>query len=101
MQWLNGERWRKASYVLAGTALIASTPTSPAVAALQWPTPAGDPANTRFSALADITPDNIGTVRAAGARRVAVSHAICAAADPQAVARRFRAALISPVNDAP
>lgn len=44
-------------------------------------------------ALGGIGPENIGSVAAAGGRRVAVSGAICAADDPEPVARVLRAAL--------
>ncbi len=45
-------------------------------------------------ALGGIHPGNIEQVRAAGARRIAVSHAVCAAADPRAATRQLRAALV-------
>ncbi|HEX4610932.1 MAG TPA: thiamine phosphate synthase [Urbifossiella sp.] len=44
-------------------------------------------------ALGGIGPNNIGEVVAAGLRRVAVSAAVCAADDPEAIARVLRAAL--------
>jgi len=44
-------------------------------------------------ALGGIAPENIGQVVAAGARRVAVSSAICAADDPEQAARLLKAAL--------
>jgi thiamine-phosphate pyrophosphorylase len=44
-------------------------------------------------AIGGIRADNVAQVRAAGAQRIAVSHAICAAGDPRALAQRLRAAL--------
>jgi thiamine-phosphate pyrophosphorylase len=44
-------------------------------------------------ALGGIGPQNVGQVAAAGLRRVAVGAAVCAADDPEAVARVLRAAL--------
>jgi thiamine-phosphate pyrophosphorylase len=44
-------------------------------------------------AIGGIQPDNIAELRAAGARRIAVSHAVCAAADPRAAAQLLRQAL--------
>jgi thiamine-phosphate pyrophosphorylase len=44
-------------------------------------------------ALGGINLDNLPQVLATGARRVAVSHALCAADDPKQAAARFRAAL--------
>jgi len=44
-------------------------------------------------ALGGITADNIAQVLAAGARRVAVSHAVCAAEDPRQAAAALCAAL--------
>ncbi len=43
--------------------------------------------------LGGVTLDNVGEVLAAGGTRVAVSHALCAADEPQAVARKMRALL--------
>jgi thiamine-phosphate pyrophosphorylase len=45
-------------------------------------------------AIGGIHGDNIEQVRAAGAQRIAVSHAICAADDPRGVAQKLRAALL-------
>ena len=51
-----------------------------------------DPADRqRIRVLVDL--DNVGQVRAAGARRIAVSHAICSADDPRAAAQKLRQAL--------
>ena len=47
-------------------------------------------------AIGGIDASNIAQVRAAGARRVAVSHAVCAAQDPRSVARSLRTALAAP-----
>jgi thiamine-phosphate pyrophosphorylase len=44
-------------------------------------------------ALGGVGPENVGEVVAAGLRRVAVSAAVCAADDPEVVARVLRAAL--------
>lgn len=46
-------------------------------------------------AIGGIAAENIDQVRTAGARRIAVSHAICAAADPRAAVRGLRAALLA------
>jgi thiamine-phosphate pyrophosphorylase len=45
-------------------------------------------------ALGGIHPGNVEQVVAVGARRIAVSHAICAADDPREVARQLRRALV-------
>ncbi len=45
-------------------------------------------------AIGGIHGDNIAQIRAAGAQRIAVSHAVCAADDPRGVAQRLRAALL-------
>ncbi len=44
-------------------------------------------------AIGGIGPENIEAVLKAGARRVAVSHAVCAAPDPEAATRQLRAAI--------
>ncbi|MBI3823772.1 MAG: thiamine phosphate synthase, partial [Planctomycetes bacterium] len=44
-------------------------------------------------AIGGVNVENVGQVMAAGARRIAVSRAICAADDPRAMARQLRAAL--------
>ena len=44
-------------------------------------------------ALGGVTPENLHEVLAAGGRRVAVSHAVCAADDPRAVTAKLRAIL--------
>lgn len=49
-------------------------------------------------ALGGVAPGNVADVVAAGLRRVAVSAAVCAADDPEAVARVLRAALDLPVS---
>jgi thiamine-phosphate pyrophosphorylase len=46
-----------------------------------------------FFAIGGITPGNVGTVRDAGAARVAVVRALTEADDPEAVARRLRTVL--------
>jgi thiamine-phosphate pyrophosphorylase len=45
-------------------------------------------------AIGGINADNISQVRAAGAQRIAVSNAICAADDPRGVAQKLRTALL-------
>ena len=52
-------------------------------------------AATPFFAIGGIDEDNIATVRAAGARRVAVVRALTQADDPQAAARTLRAAVVA------
>jgi thiamine-phosphate pyrophosphorylase len=46
-------------------------------------------------AIGGINLDNVEQVVAAGARRIAVSHAICAAADPRAMAQRLCRTLVA------
>ena len=46
-------------------------------------------------AIGGIDRSNVEQVRAAGARRIAVSQAICAAEDPRAAARQLLQALTS------
>jgi thiamine-phosphate pyrophosphorylase len=46
-------------------------------------------------ALGGITIENVAQAAAAGARRIAVSQAVCAAEDPRAAARALRRALAS------
>jgi thiamine-phosphate pyrophosphorylase len=45
-------------------------------------------------AIGGIHGDNVAQVRAAGAQRIAVSHAVCAAGDPRGVAQKLRQALL-------
>ncbi len=83
-----------ASYVAVGAMFASSTKSKPhlagpayaeAVIQARWPVPA--------VAIGGITPENIGQLRAVGITTVAVSSAVIAAADPQAVCRRLREAL--------
>ena len=53
------------SMVLGIVAILTSVPVNASDETLQWPTPAGDAANTRFSPLADITSANVGQMKVA------------------------------------
>lgn len=86
-----------ASYVAVGAMFASFTKSKPhlagpayaeAVIQARWPVPA--------VAIGGITPENIGQLRAVGITTVAVSSAVIAADDPQAVCRRLREALGPP-----
>jgi PQQ-dependent dehydrogenase (methanol/ethanol family) len=61
------ERWVSlaAGLWLAGCALLSPRSAPAADAAPEWPMPAGDVASTRFSRLADITPQNVASLKVA------------------------------------
>jgi PQQ-dependent dehydrogenase (methanol/ethanol family) len=65
LQWIKAKRWVAVLYALTSTTFTALATTSPADVPLQWPTPAGDAANTRYSTLSEITPDNIERLKLA------------------------------------
>jgi PQQ-dependent dehydrogenase (methanol/ethanol family) len=60
------EKRRSLGLLLLVLSIAAGPGTSSAGAqTLQWPTPAGDAANTRFSSLADVKADNVGQLKVA------------------------------------
>ena len=63
--------------------------------------PPSDPAGKPWFAVGGITMDNLDDVRAAGARRVAVSRAITDAADPAAQAAELKHRLVRAWKDDP
>ncbi len=63
--------------------------------------PRSDPAAKPWFAITGITIDNLDQVLAAGARRIAVSHAITGADDPSAAARALKDRLRQAWNDDP
>jgi len=78
-----------------GVGPVHETPTKPGVAAvgLELVRHAASHATTPFFAIGGIDADNLPTVRAAGARGVAVVRALTRAADPEQAARALRALL--------
>jgi thiamine-phosphate pyrophosphorylase len=78
-----------------GVGPVHETPTKPGRAAvgLELVRHATVHATTPFFAIGGIDAANISTVRAAGARRVAVARALTRVADPEAAARALRAEL--------
>jgi thiamine-phosphate pyrophosphorylase len=78
-----------------GVGPVNETPTKPGRPAvgLELVRYAAAHASMPFFAIGGISALNVGAVRAAGARRVAVVRALTEAADPGAVARELRAAL--------
>jgi thiamine-phosphate pyrophosphorylase len=82
-----------ASYVGVGPTFPSRTKDFAALAGLEFVSAASAETSLPAFVLGGVTLANVGAALAAGARRVAVSHAICAADEPQAVARHFREAL--------
>jgi thiamine-phosphate pyrophosphorylase len=81
-----------------GVGPVHETPTKPGRAAvgLDLVRYASEHAQMPFFAIGGISPANVGDVRAAGARRVAVVRALTQARDPADVARRLQRALADP-----
>jgi thiamine-phosphate pyrophosphorylase len=81
-----------------GVGPVHETPTKPGRSAvgLDLVRYASEHAQMPFFAIGGISPTNVGDVRAAGARRVAVVRALTQARDPAVVARRLRRALADP-----
>jgi thiamine-phosphate pyrophosphorylase len=79
-----------ANYVGVGPTFPSQTKEFDALAGLEFVQQAMAETSLPAFAIGGIDVNNIAKVRAAGARRVAVSHAVCAAEDPRYVARRLR-----------
>ncbi|MCI0684988.1 MAG: thiamine phosphate synthase [Gemmataceae bacterium] len=82
-----------ASYVGVGPTFPSGTKTFAALAGLDYVREATAATSLPAFALGGIAVDNVGEVVAAGARRVAVSQAVCAAEDPRGAARALKRAL--------
>ena len=82
-----------ASYLGVGPTFPSKTKGFEAFAGLEFVRQAAAETSLPAFVLGGVTLENVGEVLAAGGRRIAVSHAICAADDARAVAARFRAAL--------
>jgi thiamine-phosphate pyrophosphorylase len=82
-----------ASYLGVGPVFPSQTKDFQAVAGLAFVRQAAAETTLPHFALGGIDASNIGEVLAAGAKRVAVSHAIAATEDPRAVATQLRLAL--------
>jgi thiamine-phosphate pyrophosphorylase len=78
-----------------GVGPVYQTPTKPGRAAvgLELVRYAAGHASVPFFAIGGIAPENVGTVRAAGAQRIAVVRALTGARDPERTARELRDAL--------
>ncbi len=92
------EQLRRA--VLAGASYVGVGPTFPsrtkdfaALAGLEFVRQATDETSLPAFVLGGVALENVAAVRAAGGRRIAVSHAVCAADDPRRAAAALRAAL--------
>jgi thiamine-phosphate pyrophosphorylase len=83
-----------ASYVGVGPTFPSGTKTFEAFAGLEYVRQAMGLTTLPAFALGGITFENVDQVVAAGARRIAVSQAICAVEDPRAAARALKRALI-------
>jgi len=79
-----------ATYLGVGPTFPSHTKVFHALAGLEFVRAAHDETTLPAFALGGVTLDNLDRVLQAGARRVAVSHAICAAPDPQAATREFK-----------
>ncbi len=84
-----------ASYLGVGPTFPSATKSFTALAGLDYVREATAATSLPAFALGGITLENVGQVAAAGARRVAVSHAICGAEDPRAAAQGLKRALTS------
>lgn len=82
-----------ADYLGVGPTFSSQTKDFTALAGLDFVRQAFAETSLPAFAIGGIDLDNIAQVRDAGATRVAVSHVVCAADDPRAVARRLRTAL--------
>jgi thiamine-phosphate pyrophosphorylase len=82
-----------ASYIGVGPTFPSRTKEFAAHAGLEFVRQAAAETTLPAFALGGITPANVAQVVAAGARRIAVSHAVCAAEDPRQAAAALRAAL--------
>jgi thiamine-phosphate pyrophosphorylase len=82
-----------ADYLGIGPTFVSQTKDFAASAGLGFVQQALAESSLAAFAIGGIDLDNVAQVRAAGARRIAVSHAICSADDPRAVAGQLRQAL--------
>jgi thiamine-phosphate pyrophosphorylase len=82
-----------ASYLGVGPTFASRTKDFKTLAGLEFVSAAAAETSLPAFVLGGLTLDNVGAVLAAGGRRIAVGHAISAAAEPQVAARHFRAAL--------
>src|SRR5207244_352084 len=82
-----------ASYVGVGPTFPSRTKDFADLAGLDFVRRASAETSLPAFALGGITLDNVAQVCAAGARRIAVSHAVCAAEDPRAAAKALKRAL--------
>jgi thiamine-phosphate pyrophosphorylase len=90
----------RASYIGVGPTFSSHTKDFDALAGLEFVRQAMAETSLPAFAIGGIAVNNIAQVRAAGARRVAVSHAVCAAEDPRAVVRDLQVALMKLRSDA-
>jgi thiamine-phosphate pyrophosphorylase len=84
-----------ASYVGVGPTFPSVTKEFPELAGLEYVRQAVAATALPAFAIGGITTDNLAELRSAGARRVAVSAAVCAAEDPRAAVATFRQRLSS------
>lgn len=84
-----------ADYLGVGPTFPSQTKDFAAFAGLEFVKQAMAETSLPAFAIGGIHADNVAEVRAAGARRIAVSHAVCAAADPRAAAQRLQQALLA------
>ena len=82
-----------ASYIGVGPTFPSQTKEFSAFAGFEYIRQAAAETSLPAFALGGITLDNVSQVLAAGATRVAVSHAVCADEEPRRVTARFRQAL--------
>jgi thiamine-phosphate pyrophosphorylase len=82
-----------ASYIGVGPVFPSQTKDFPALAGLAFVREAAAETSLPAFAIGGVNLENVHQVVAAGLRRVAVSHAICAADDPRAVAAALRQTL--------
>ena len=87
-----------ANYLGVGPTFPSATKQFEAFAGLDFVREAFAETSLPAFAIGGISVDNMAQVLAAGARRIAVSHAICAADDPRGVAQKLRASL-SPLDE--
>jgi thiamine-phosphate pyrophosphorylase len=84
-----------ASYIGVGPTFPSQTKDFASLAGLEFVKDAAAETSIPAFVLGGVTLDNLPQALAAGAKRIAVSHALCAADDPRQAAARFRAALRS------
>jgi thiamine-phosphate pyrophosphorylase len=82
-----------ASYIGIGPTFASQTKTFDSYPGLEFIRATMAETSLPAFALGGITPENVSAVVAAGCRRIAVSQALCAAADPRAAAQALKRAL--------